>query len=194
MTVLVPLKYRKRIPPIHYEDKHAALLFQALDAEFALHQSRIEDMRDQFFIHKATWGLAVWEKLFGLPIGVGTYEERRLKVFEKYYARLPFTPSVLLALANHVSQLKNAQVEEVFDQKIIRFIFQLEDAVDVTHLYKTFMKMRRVHVHGFSIATNADETIEIDERITCNLRRYHTVEEFQVGMTPLKYEDEVTLA
>lgn len=193
MTMMIPLKYRERIPPMHYEDIHAALRFQALDAELALHQSRVEDMRDQFFIHKATWGLVVWEKMFGLPIGVGTYEERRLKVYEKYYAKLPFTPAVLRSLANHVSTLKNADMEEVFDQKIIRFIFQLEDVVDVSHLYNTFMNMRRVHAHGFSIATNADEAIEIEEQITCNLQRYHTVEEFCVGMTPLKYEDEVIL-
>lgn len=71
---------------VMYELQHAS----AIEIKKILEDDA--DLFIQFFPQTATWGLAFWEELCGLPDGTGdTYENRRRKVITQLSAFSPMT-------------------------------------------------------------------------------------------------------
>lgn len=54
----------------------------------------IEDLQNQFYPQKATWGLKLWEELYKLE-PIGTIEERRIRILSKMSTFPIITPVVL---------------------------------------------------------------------------------------------------
>ncbi|WP_340029010.1 putative phage tail protein [Paenibacillus sp. FSL H7-0940] len=65
--------------PQYYRDSLVASgLLNAEAIEIAQLNADIYDVLDQFYIDRATWGLARWERIFGVvPEADATYEQRR---------------------------------------------------------------------------------------------------------------------
>ncbi|BAU28949.1 uncharacterized protein DUF2313 [Aneurinibacillus soli] len=170
MSVIVPLKYRKEIPAFYYEEPFFAYSFDAMDKELLLHQWRGRDICNQFFRSQATWGIVVWESMFKVEKPIGSIGERRDGILEAHFFTLPFTPNVLTSIANSVSTMQGAKAEEIFDQQIIRFIFQLEDTVNIERLRKIFEGIRPTHALGMEAVVTGTDAIPLQVEA---LSRYH---------------------
>lgn len=196
--VIVPLKYRERIPQFYYEDKLFAALFDAVDPEITLHEERGKDIALQFHLQKVTWGLPVWEKIHNIKPATSDPVERRRAIEEKENAKLPFKPEVLRSVANSASKLKTAEIEEDFARQIIRFIFQLEDTVDIVWLRKMYEKMRSIHALGMEAVVTRTDTIPLQVEVSS---RYHDHEYLfcgdfypEDGLEGRLYEESLTVA
>lgn len=66
------------LPPPLQEIKEFKVINSILDDELALLNFTIKDIRDQYYIDTATWGLILWEKRFNVKSDLSkSYEERR---------------------------------------------------------------------------------------------------------------------
>lgn len=186
-------RYRKRLPPYWYENEVADYHFEAAFFAADTHRALREDMEQQFFPLSATWGLDVWDWIYFGKKQSLSLVERRKSIQQKHWAYLGFTPSVLRAIGNSSSQLKNVQMVEDFSQKMIRYVYPLDDLFDIKGAVEAFEKIRPVHVNGVAFEPVVAETIEIRDVLAIGIREYHNVYEFRVGMTPIK-RSEVILA
>lgn len=69
-------------------DYHTSKIYTAIltveGSEFDLLRQNIEDLRAQFFLDTATWGLQFWEKEYGLKVNTElSYSERRSRIKAK---------------------------------------------------------------------------------------------------------------
>lgn len=68
-------------------------LFQVIGKEWDSAREILEELPDQFFPEKATWGLMYHEIKWGLPVRENlSYEERRRLIYQKRDNRAPMTP------------------------------------------------------------------------------------------------------
>lgn len=81
----------------------------------------------------------------------------------------------------------------LINEYAIIFEFDLKDDFNDFHSLEEFVnRKKRAHIaHSYRLALN--DSVEIQDSVTVNMKRYHTVGEFRVGMTPLKYQSEVNL-
>ncbi|MDI6872289.1 MAG: DUF2313 domain-containing protein [Bacillota bacterium] len=67
--------------PWYYETSRVMqAILQAQGAELDKLRQALDEIRSQFFVSTATWGLDTWEKELGLPVGTGTEAERKSKI------------------------------------------------------------------------------------------------------------------
>ena len=193
---MIPEKYRTMLPPYWYENQAAVHHFEAGEAEREYQQARKLDLERQMLITTSTWGLPYWEDMFQVTPKQGdSYETRRARVMAKYRERLPFTP----ALASSITKLfikKQAAdqviIEENPDTGYFYISVPLWSIFDVASWVHDIHKRKRVP-HLFMPQLAVSDEIAISAIIKINRRRYHKVSEFHIGMTPIKYQDEVII-
>lgn len=100
------------------------------------------------------------------------------KEFEKSLTFLANTPTRII---NHINE---EYVTIEFDN------VQQEINFDVIEEY--IKRNKRAHV-GHSYNGGLSASIEVEDEVICNIKRYRTVKEFRVGMKPLKEKNEVVL-
>lgn len=193
---MIPERYRAKLPPYWRENNVAIYHFEAAAGEIDFQKARKEDLDRQMNIKTATWGLVYWEYIFKVTPKLGdSYDIRRARVVAKYLKRNPFTP----AMAAEITKLFIAPegrdkiiVSEDPDTGFFYISTPLASVYDIESWVQDIRKRKRVP-HTFVPQLSCVSTLEVQETITVNLKRYHTVSEFNVGMTPLKYKSEVTL-
>lgn len=85
-------------------------------AEFDLLRQNVDDVKAQFFIDTATWGLPFWEKEFGLAVNPGlTYDERRSRIKGKIRGVGKVGVELIKSVAEAYS---NGSVDVAFDGEI----------------------------------------------------------------------------
>jgi Uncharacterised protein conserved in bacteria (DUF2313) len=190
---MIPERYRRKLPPYWYENKVAEYHFEGAAAAIDTFKAQREDVQSQLFPWSATWGLDIWDWIYfgqkqSLPI-----EERRKNIQRKHWARLGFTPSVLRAIGLSASTLKNVQMVEDFSEKVIRYVYPVEDMFDTRHAVQSVEKIRPIHCNGVAFEPTNRETIVMRDVLVVGIKEYHTVSEFRVGMTPIKRVEEVVV-
>lgn len=66
------------VPSYYHDSKIFKSMLKAEGEEFDQLRTAIEDLKSQFFVDTATWGLALWEKEYGLPTNTKlSLDERR---------------------------------------------------------------------------------------------------------------------
>lgn len=190
---MIPERYRKMLPPQWYENKVAEYHFEGSAAAVDSHAAKRVDMEQQFLPLSATWGLDVWDWVyFGTKQSL-SIEERRKNIQQKHWAYLGFTPSVLRAIGLSSSRYKNVQMVEDFAQKVIRYVYQIEDPFDTKNAVQTVERIRPVHCNGVSFEPVTSESVTLRDVMVVGIKEYHKVSEFRVGMAPIKrYEVVVT--
>ncbi|AMA74013.1 MULTISPECIES: putative phage tail protein [Aneurinibacillus] len=170
--IRIPLKYRQKIPPFVYEDPILAKAFEAIDEEIQLFNKKAQEIVDQYFLSTATWGLPVWEKMFGITDSSGTDEERREKIRRKYWAKRNFTLETLRLVGEQAGHLD--AVKEDFMRKIVMFEFFLDKPVHLPSLYKDFEELRPVHVQGAEVILHHQPEVVLIEEYA----RYHHMDSY----------------
>lgn len=167
---MIPLKYRKSLPPYWYEIDMADLHFSVMEEEMDGREKTISDLGNQFLLQRATWALSVWEWIFFQAMQSGTDVQRREAILKKKLANKPFKLPVLRALGSQYGKL--IRVEEDFLGKEIRFDFSAEKPIDLKKFYQDFEYIRPVHVRR---ATTSIQT-EIETIVVSGQARYHTID------------------
>ncbi|ERI10217.1 DUF2313 domain-containing protein [Aneurinibacillus aneurinilyticus] len=189
---MIPLRYREVLPPYWYEIDMAERHFSVMEEAMNGREKITNELRDQFILQRATYALDMWEWIYFRKVQSGSFAERREAIRKKRWAKRPFKLPVLRLIGSQCGKLLN--VREDFLAKEIYFEYDIADeTVDLMRLHRDFEYIRPVHVKPSVPNLHGKERIEIVDTVTCNLRRYHQVHEFRVGMTPMKYQNEEVL-
>ena len=73
------------LPSYFFLGNNNRRIMELIAVILADYENRIDEVRDQFFVETATWGLVYWEQLVGLPINADSldYEARRAAILNK---------------------------------------------------------------------------------------------------------------
>lgn len=164
---MIPLKYRKSLPPYWYEIDMADRHFSVMEEEMDGRERTIDDLGNQFMLQRATWALSVWEWIYFQAEQAGTETERREAIRKKKLASKPFKLPVLRAIGEQHGEL--IRVSEDFMAKEILFSFSAEKPIDLKRLYEDFEYIRPVHVRRATTSIHIKaETIALRGQGNCN--------------------------
>jgi len=73
------------LPSYYWLGTNTRKIMELMAVVLSKYEAEIYEMRDQLFVETATWGLALWEQLVGLPINGDNldYEARRVAIINK---------------------------------------------------------------------------------------------------------------
>lgn len=204
--------------PMYYpEIKEVDNLISQEAEEISKLDVSIKDVLDQFFIDTATWGLAIWERIYGItpdtsrPLArrraelrakkrgaTPTTKEQLQNTLETFDKRLFFTEnfgdySVTVNIPYDAIQNKNAYYK-VKDFRVgYPFAeFLSEPSVDLGELLRTLKTVLPAHIAlAFFYVTSAENGITVDNRGKADITGYHTVSDFKIGDSFVAYKREV---
>lgn len=125
------------------------------DSQSAEHDHLKEYMLDvykQFFISTATWGLILWEKDLFLPIiETDSYENRRLRIWNKLQSKQTSTLQFMTDLLNNYVSTKDGKITELYDTYTLKFEVQEGTIDNWTDLLNAINQWRPAHLAYFFI-------------------------------------------
>lgn len=132
------------------------------------------------------------EKIYDvIPSTTATIRDRQINLLNKRRAKGVLTPAKVVTFAMDYG-LKAKVIKHL---RPYCYQVQLEGALnsDISKLERTLEAAEPGHqTHEFSLATPT-ESLTITDKVSVNMRRYNTFDEFNLGMTFMKYENEVEL-
>lgn len=110
------------------------------------------DIYKQFFISTATWGLILWEKDLFLPIIENdSYENRRLRIWNKLQSKQTSTLQFMTDLLNNYVSTKDGKITELYDTYTLKFEVQEGTIDNWTDLLNAINQWRPAHLAYFFI-------------------------------------------
>lgn len=115
----------------------------------------VDDLPDQAFLNRATWGLRYWEILVGLPVGAepgedgdaeAVYEERRERILDKLNNRHPVNPEWLSRYLTVVTGRECKVIEKPGTYTFTVKIQNGEQALDLPGMYKKLDEVKPAHL------------------------------------------------
>ena len=131
------------LPKFVSQDKEINTLLATESAEHNRQRELLIDILKQFFIHSATWGLDLWEKVFAIYSKPNeSYELRRAKIYAKLQSKQISTVQFLTQLASKFFPLNaDVEIKEVNPKNLFYLIanytaldndyFALRDAIEI---------------------------------------------------------------
>lgn len=142
---MIPLRYREVLPPYWYEIDIAERHFSVMEAEMDERQKKMDELRDQFILRRATYALEVWEWIYFRKVQTGSLEERREAIRKKRWAKRPFKLPVLRLLGAQYGKLLD--ITEDFVEKEIHFEYAANEPFNARQLLVDFEYIRPVHIN-----------------------------------------------
>lgn len=141
------------------------------DSQSAEHDHLKEYMLDvykQFFISTATWGLTLWEKDLFLPITENdSYENRRLRIWNKLQAKQTSTLQFMTDLLNNYVSTKDGKITELYDTYTLKFEVQDGTIDNWTDLLNAINQWKPAHLaYFFNTYLNLGEEVYFSGIIT----------------------------
>lgn len=141
------------------------------DSQSAEHDHLKEYMLDvykQFFISTATWGLILWEKDLFLPIIENdSYENRRLRIWNKLQAKQTSTLQFMTDLLNNYVSTKDGKITELYDTYTLKFEVQEGTIDNWTDLLNAINQWMPAHLaYFFTTYLNLGEEIYFSGIVT----------------------------
>ena len=131
------------LPKFISQDKEINTLLSVESKEHNRQRELLIDILKQFFIHSATWGLDLWEKVFAIYSKPNeSYELRRAKIYAKLQSKQISTVEFLTQLASKFfPQNADVKIQEVNSKNLFYLIanytaldndyFALRDAIEI---------------------------------------------------------------
>lgn len=187
-------------------------IFNAIQKQIDKRQADIQDYRDQMDISTATWGLKIFEKEFDIR-GRGEIEDRRMKAIITARSRLASGKVDSDLLSAVASSFIGHKVEVDFIDGRIHFIiptvplifyhevqefhtgmtlYKDIESFDFVEMVRAIEDIRPSHLRPIYFPV-INEQIAFSDRVTVRKKTYHEVQEFRVGMTPIKSISEVVV-
>lgn len=141
------------------------------DSQSAEHDRLKEYMLDvykQFFISTATWGLTLWEKDLFLPIiETDSYENRRLRIWNKLQAKQTSTLQFMTDLLNNYVSTKDGKITELYDTYTLKFEVQDGTINNWTDLLNAINQWKPAHLaYFFNTYLNLGEEVYFSGIVT----------------------------
>lgn len=141
------------------------------DSQSAEHDHLKEYMLDvykQFFISTATWGLTLWEKDLFLPIiESDSYENRRLRIWNKLQAKQTSTLQFMTDLLNNYVSTKDGKITELYDTYTLKFEVQDGTIDNWTDLLAAINQWKPAHLaYFFNTYLNLGEEVYFSGIVT----------------------------
>ncbi|MBN6186302.1 hypothetical protein JQN58_04795 [Aneurinibacillus sp. BA2021] len=156
---MIPLRYREVLPPYWYEVDIAERHFAVMEAEMDERQKKMDELRDQFILQRATYALEIWEWIYFRKVQSGSLSERREAIRKKRWAKRPFKLPVLRLIGSQYGNLLD--VREDFLAKEIYFEYAASESIDLKRLYEDFEYIRPVHIKRAVPIARAEKTLLI---------------------------------
>lgn len=141
---MIPLRYRKVLPPYWYEIDMADRYFSVMEEEMTAREKTIDNLSSQFILNRASWALWVWEWMYFRKTQTGSDDERREAIRRKRWGDRPFRLPLLRDLANQHGKLLN--ITEDFLAKEVHFEFSLTQPLNMAGFQADFEYVRPVHI------------------------------------------------
>ena len=131
------------LPAFISQDKEINTLLATESAEHNRQRELLIDILKQFFVHSATWGLDLWEKVFAIYSKPNeSYELRRAKIYAKLQSKQISTVEFLQQLASKFFPSNaDVKIQEVNPKNLFYLIanytaldndyFALRDAIEI---------------------------------------------------------------
>ena len=99
------------VSPIYGKSRIGLWLFQVIGLEIDDVKTICEDIFDQIFVDRATWGLPIWEKEYGItPLPDQTIEQRRTQILQMRIKR-PLNPKRFEKIIEALSGVETKLIE-----------------------------------------------------------------------------------
>lgn len=99
------------VSPIYGKSRIGLWLFQVIGLEIDDVKTICEDIFDQIFVDRATWGLPIWEKEYGItPLPDQTIEQRRTQILQMRIKR-PLNPKRFEKIIEALSGVETKFIE-----------------------------------------------------------------------------------
>nr|DAH99896.1 MAG TPA: tail protein [Caudoviricetes sp.] len=137
------IKLAEYLPAFVSQDKEINTLLATESKEHNRQRELLIDILKQFFVHSATWGLDLWEKVFAIYSKPNeSYELRRAKIYAKLQSKQISTVEFLTQLASKFfPQNADVKIQEVNPKNLFYLIanytaldndyFDLRDAIEI---------------------------------------------------------------
>ncbi|WGU94608.1 DUF2313 domain-containing protein [Paenibacillus dendritiformis] len=131
-----------------YQDSSGMLeLLDTLGIEMDGVWGTFDDILDQCFVDRATWGLDIWEKELGLVPGPSDSDEiRRARIKAKLIGFGTFTEQIAQELANAYSRSGEARYLPLYDQYSFKTQYEDDDLISYAGLKAAFEEARPAHL------------------------------------------------
>lgn len=149
------------LPPGQYDaDKVMQAVFQTQGAEIDALMSTLDEILEQYFINRATWGLRLYEEQYGLPINEGLDPEvrRRLIMARKRRGRngllkilQALEPSLTLAWGRLIIPLTLESDEDIYNFPPLVALLERHKPA---HLGYTFRVIPTAPESGYTVYAN----------------------------------------
>ena len=144
----------------NYDNAITKPIIDALEIEDNILFENVEDLKNQFFVDDATWGLDNWEKMLGIPKNNFDYQTRRENIKAKMRSRGTTTVSVIKNICEAYS---NGIVEIIVNYKDYSFEINFIGSIGVpkafAELDKTVNDIKPCHLahsYKFNYNTHSD--------------------------------------
>lgn len=131
-----------------YQDSSRMLeLLDTLGIEMDGVWGTFNDILDQCFVDRATWGLDIWEKELGLVPGPSDSDEiRRARIKAKLIGFGTFTEQIAQELANAYSRSGEARYLPLYDKYSFKTQYEDDDLISYAGLKAAFEEARPAHL------------------------------------------------
>lgn len=101
------------VSPIYGKSRIGLWLFQVIGLEIDDVKTICKDIFDQIFVDRATWGLPIWEKEYGItPLPDQTIEQRRTQILQMRIKR-PLNPKRFEKIIEALSGVETKLIENI---------------------------------------------------------------------------------
>ena len=119
------------VSPVYGKSRIGLWLFQVIGLELDDVKTICEDIIDQIFVNRATWGLSIWEKEYGItPLPDQTIEQRRAQI-SQMRVKKPLNPTRFEKIIEALSGVETKFIENTvvnnYDE-VVRRIDKLKPA------------------------------------------------------------------
>lgn len=183
------------MPKCYEEGRISRNIIERQAKELADLDAAIKDVFDQYFIDTTTWGLANWERVCGIVTDENKpLDQRRSAIKAKIRGIGPVTKEMIQRVVSAWFGEEIDVIERFANYEVmIEFLFDKAVGKNFTDIIDTLRELLPAHLN-FGFAPSLKEYVSINEKATVNMRRYHRIGEFRIGMRFMKYQSEVELS
>ena len=133
----------------YQNSKECAALQRAIGIQCEKLIDAVADLKKQFFVESATWGLEYWERFLGLPVSPKKKEQNRREIILAHLRSYRVTTKELIY--NIASGFSNGEIEIIEDfenyEFTINFISQLGVPENIEQLKAVISKVKPAHLN-----------------------------------------------
>jgi len=135
------------VSPIYEQSIIMQAILEAIGAEWDEAEKLADEVLAQLFPQTATWGIAFWEWLLGIPPNHSVpIEQRRARVLASMQTRWPVTKARMEQLVRTFSKDKQAYIRQFFNEYRFEVLFNLAQSIDLKTVNEVVSETKPAHL------------------------------------------------